>query len=301
MTTNSPANSGLNSNAERAPLAESSPESSSPESSSPESKNADSFSAPSRPRQNSRDQSGWPAKGLFITGTDTDVGKTFVGAIIVRSLTRKGYRVGVYKPVASGCESVDGELRSSDACALWEAAGRPASLNQVCPQRFAAPLAPNLAAAAEGQAVDTALLRSGLASWQGACDLVVVEGAGGLYSPVSDRDFVIDLAREFAYPLVVVAANRLGTINATLQTLIAARAAGLEVAAIVLSTVQPLPHDPSQSRNAAELARCLDLLGWQIPVLGVAHNGSDQVDRWNGVGLDGQCWENLARLSSTTA
>lgn len=247
------------------------------------------FFEPVKPRR-------WPTRGLFVTGTDTDVGKTFVGAIIVRSLTSQGYRVGVYKPVASGCEVLGDELRSADAVALWEAAGRPGPLSDVCPQRFAAPLAPNLAAAVAGRSVDRQLLRSGLECWLGNCELVVVEGAGGLYSPVSDQDFVIDLAREFAYPLVVVAANRLGTINATLQTLLAARDAGLSVAGVVLSTIQPLSEDPSQASNAGELACCLERLGWQIPLLGVAAYGAKQLDSWNQQPAGAVCWERLVGL-----
>lgn len=243
---------------------------------------------------------GWrdgPEKGLFVSGTDTDVGKTFVGAVIVRSLTRKGYRVGVYKPAASGCDRVAGQLRSSDAHQLWEAAGRPLDLEQVCPQRFAAPLAPNLAAAAEGRAVDAGLLRTGLAVWRGVCDLAVVEGAGGLYSPISDRDFVIDLAREFAYPLLIVAANRLGTINATLQTVLAARTAGLRVAGIVLSTLQPTPHDPSQASNPRELALRIAQLGWEVPLLGVVAHGAEQLDSWNGSPPAEVDWARLAGLA----
>ncbi len=78
-------------------------------------------------------------RGLFITGTGTNVGKTFVAAAIARSLAAAGRRVGVYKPAASGCQMVDGKLTSDDAVALWQAAGKPGELEQVCPQRFAAP------------------------------------------------------------------------------------------------------------------------------------------------------------------
>ena len=91
--------------------------------------------------------------GLFITGTDTGVGKTYVATLIVRSLLRAGHRVGVYKPVASGCRPERGTLVSDDALALWDAAGRPGELERVCPQRFEAPLAPPLAARAEGKEV----------------------------------------------------------------------------------------------------------------------------------------------------
>jgi dethiobiotin synthetase len=105
------------------------------------------------------------ATGLFITGTGTGVGKTYVASLIARALRATGRRVGVYKPVASGCDLVDGELVSPDAVALWEAAGRPGTLDQVCPQRFAAPLAPHLAARAEGKRVDCGLLLRSLGFW----------------------------------------------------------------------------------------------------------------------------------------
>jgi len=169
------------------------------------------------------------AGGLFITGTGTDVGKTYVAALVARALRAAGRRVGVYKPVASDCELRVGRMISPDAFALWEAAGRPGTLEQVCPQTFAAPLAPHLAARAEGRRVNPQLLRDGLTFWRETSDLVIVEGAGGLMSPVSDDDYNADLAAEFRFPLVIVAANELGTINATLQTLIAAKAYGSEV------------------------------------------------------------------------
>ena len=209
--------------------------------------------------------------GLFITGTDTGVGKTYVAACIARTLAASGLRVGVYKPVASGCRRVAGGLISEDAVALWEAAGRPGDLNEVCPQRFAAPLAPPLAARAEGREVDAALLRRGLQSRLVRADVVLIEGAGGLMSPVTDTEFVADLAFDFGFPLVLVAANVLGVINQTLQTLITAATfrEGLEVAGVVLNHPRPpSPDDPSLATNRAELERrsvppILAELAWQ--------------------------------------
>lgn len=197
------------------------------------------------------------AAGLFITGTGTGVGKTYVAALIARALHESGARVGVYKPVASGCEMLGGKLVSPDAVALWQAAGQPGMLDQVCPQVFAAPLAPHLAARAEGRKVDSNQLRSGIEYWRETSDFVIVEGAGGLMSPIGDDDYNADLAEEFGFPLVVVAANELGTINATLQTLITASTYrdGLAVAGIVLNSPRVSESDPSTDSNADELAR----------------------------------------------
>jgi len=193
--------------------------------------------------------------GLFITGTDTHVGKTFVSAIIARQLRHEGHDVGAYKPVASGCVREGGILISEDALALWEAAGRPGDLNRVCPQRFAAALAPQLAAKAEGRDVDKTLLRQGIEYWRERSDVMVVEGVGGLLSPLTEGPFyVADLAAEFGYPLVIVARNALGTINHTLLTVGIAKARGLKVAGIVLNQPSADPDDVSVASNRAELA-----------------------------------------------
>ena len=178
--------------------------------------------------------------GLFITGTDTGVGKTYV-ASLVAALASQGRRVGVYKPVASGCRREGDRLVADDASSLWEAAGRPGELERVCPQRFAAPLAPHLAARAEGARVDPKQLRSGLDYWLDRSDVVIVEGVGGLMSPLTEDDYVADLAYELAYPLIVVARNALGVINQTLQTLITAATfrRGLPIAGIVLNRPTP--------------------------------------------------------------
>jgi dethiobiotin synthetase len=197
-------------------------------------------------------------RGLFITGSDTGVGKTYVTALIARSLRNRGLRVGVYKPVASGCRSASGHLISDDAETLWQAAGCSGDLERVCPQRFAAPLAPHLAAAVEGKIVDSGLLRAGIEYWQERSDVILVEGAGGLMSPLTPDEYNADLALDLGYPLVIVVANRIGAINQALSTLIAAAKfqEGLPLAGIVLN--QPsadTADDPSIATNARELAR----------------------------------------------
>jgi dethiobiotin synthetase len=199
--------------------------------------------------------------GLFVVGTDTAVGKTFVASRIAAALHRVGVKVGVYKPAASGCRRVGRALVSDDSVALWEAAGRPGELKAVCPQRFAAPLAPHLAAKEESKEIDSRLLRRGLEYWRRGRDIVIVEGAGGLMSPIGEQDYVADLAADFGFPLVVVVPNRIGAINAALLTLIAAasRPKPLPVAGIVLNDVlPPKVGDPSVRSNRVELElRCV--------------------------------------------
>jgi dethiobiotin synthetase len=122
-----------------------------------------------------------------------------------------------------------------------------------------------VAARAEGKCVDSQLLRTGIEFWLDSSDVVIIEGAGGLMSPVSDDDYNADLAAHFGFPLVVVAENVLGTINATLQTLIAARSwahearskssRSLSVAGVVLNSPRSAVEDPSIESNASELAR----------------------------------------------
>jgi dethiobiotin synthetase len=196
-------------------------------------------------------------RGLFITGTDTEIGKTYVAALVARALAADGHRVGVYKPAASGCERRGETLVSLDALALWEAAGSPLTLADVCPQVFAAPLAPHLAAEAEGRTLDRELLRRGLDVWLTESDVVVIEGAGGLMSPLGEDEYVADLACDFGFPLLVVAPNALGTINHVLQTCITAATFrdGLEVAGIVLNEPRRRDDDPSTALNAREIRR----------------------------------------------
>jgi dethiobiotin synthetase len=203
--------------------------------------------------------------GLFITGTDTNVGKTVVATAIVRQLRAEGVRVGAYKPAASGAVERPGRGRVwEDIEQLSQALGNAYPAERICPQRFAAPLAPPLAAAAEGRTVDSPLLRDGAMWWQGQVDFLVVEGAGGLLSPLSDADSVADLARDLALPLIVVARAGLGTINHTLLTLEAAQSRGLTIAGIVLNQAAAGDGDPSVESNPAELQKRT-----RVPVLAV--------------------------------
>ena len=229
-----------------------------------------------------------PPLGLFVTATNTEVGKTYVTTLIVKSLVAQGVRVGVYKPSASDCVSDGRQLISEDAVALWEAAGRPLNLDAVCPQRFRAPLAPHLAAKSEGRQLDTDLLRSGLSVWADECEIVIVEGAGGLMSPIADDEYVADVAYDFGYPLIVVAPNMLGVINQTLQTLITASCfrEGLDVAGVVLNDSQVFEGDVSVESNQQEIA-----YRSKAPVLDRLRYNATEFSReidWLGLAREGQ-------------
>jgi len=216
--------------------------------------------------------------GLLIAGTDTEVGKTRVAGLLAAALRACGRTVGIYKPAASGCQALLAqppkpddpwwELAEDDVV-LWQAAGRPGELSRVCPQRFAAPLAPYLAAEAEGRCLDERLLRTGLDYWLPRSDVVLVEGAGGLLSPIGRQTTSAELAVDFRLPLLIVARNALGTINHTRLTLEAAERRGLAVAAVVLNDTRsddgaPGDDDPSRSSNREALQPYCD-----CPVIGV--------------------------------
>jgi dethiobiotin synthetase len=146
----------------------------------------------------------------------------------------------------------------------------------VCPQRFQAALAPHLAARAEGRAIDPELLRTGLSEWCDHADVMIVEGAGGLMSPIGDDDFVADLAIDIGYPLIIVVPNVLGCINHTMQTLIAAACyrQGLHVAGIVMTYPEGFGGDISAKTNIEEISRRSE-----APVLATVPFNADGFDR----------------------
>ena len=206
-------------------------------------------------------------KTILVTGTDTAVGKTWISSILIRLLNQAGIRTGGYKPVCSGAElSQDGSTFWADVDALravcpLNSDGEVASEDLVCPQRFQSPVAPNVAARLEGRQVDDLLLREGINAWRGKVEQLVVEGAGGLYCPLSDRTTVLDLAAELKPNVVVVAANRLGVISHTRLTVETLKSHGLNVAAVVLNEVRPNQSDHDQqlarNSNAAQLMHWL--------------------------------------------
>lgn len=174
-------------------------------------------------------------RGLFVAGTDTEVGKTLIAGAIARHLHKAGRAVEVFKPVASGCRRGRETLISEDAEFLAACAESSRTLSQIVPVRYAAAVAPNVAAERSHRPVDLEAIFNAYADLADACDAVVVEGVGGLLCPISDDFWVIHLARMTQLPVVIVARAGLGTINHTLLTLHAARSAGLNVAGVVIN------------------------------------------------------------------
>lgn len=223
--------------------------------------------------------------GIFITGTDTGVGKTVVAMAIASTLRRRGYRVGVMKPVESGCARQNGQLIGQDAQLLVEASGCTAPIEQVNPYALELPLAPALAAEREGRAIDMAVIQSCFAGIAAHHDVTVVEAAGGLLSPFAGSLTMRDLGRALGLPTVIVVANALGAINHAALTVEAAERVGLPILGLVLNDTREDPDEATRT-NAASLVRWggAPLIG-HVPYirvgdfLAMARAGDEIVDR----------------------
>lgn len=177
--------------------------------------------------------------GVFVTGTGTEVGKTVVAAVIARTLAADGKRVAVFKPAVTGLD----EPAETDHSLLRRASGSKQSDEEIAPYRYGPPASPHLAATIAGEEIEPARLMTSAHAAAAGAEVLVCEGVGGLLVPLS-RDYLVrDLALELALPLVIAASPGLGTINHTLLTIEAARAARLEVAVVVLT---PWPEEPSR-------------------------------------------------------
>lgn len=190
-------------------------------------------------------------KGLFITGTDTGVGKTFVACGLAALLRESGYKVGVMKPAETGCDQGDGKLMPQDAVALKEASGCDLPLETICPYQFREPLAPSVAAEREGVRIDIDRLMSIYDKISGGHNITIVEGAGGLMVPMLPSYTYADFAKVLKLSLIVVAANKLGTINHLLLTLEHASCKGLSVLGYVLNEIEKQPSLGAQTNREA--------------------------------------------------
>ncbi|HET9106086.1 MAG TPA: dethiobiotin synthase [Steroidobacteraceae bacterium] len=196
------------------------------------------------------------SKGIFVTGTDTGVGKTVVSAALTRALAARGIRVAVMKPVASGSDATPQGLRNSDALALMAAANFGAAYDIVNPYCFAPPISPHIAAREAGVEIDLALLRSRFDALAGSSDYVIVEGAGGWLAPIGDAAAMADLAAALALPVLLVVGLRLGCLNHALLTRESLRTRGAAFAGWIANAI-----DPDFERAAENLATLTARLG----------------------------------------
>src|SRR5436190_10456590 len=176
-----------------------------------------------------------PIPGLFVTGTDTGVGKTVIAGAIANWFYRRGRRVAVLKPVATGCVKRREGLVSEDAEFLAVCSRTPHPLDLICPQRYLEPLAPSVAAKRTRQPLDWEAIQRSIRIMSADSDVMIVEGVGGVMVPMDDKHLVLDMMKWLGAPAVVVARPNLGTINHSLLTVQAIRDAGVKVAGVVIN------------------------------------------------------------------
>lgn len=209
-------------------------------------------------------------RGVFVTGTGTEVGKTVVAAVIARTLAAAGQHVAVFKPAVTGLDE-----QPADHELLRVGAGSGQSDAEIAPYRYGPPASPHLAAEEAGEKIERGRLLSAVRAAGNGADFLVCEGVGGLLVPLSPEYLVRDFAVDLGLPLVIAASPGLGTINHTLLTIAAARSAGLKVEAVVLT---PWPQQASavEKSNRETIAT---LAGVEVETL--PHLDLTDPDTWN--------------------
>jgi dethiobiotin synthetase len=197
------------------------------------------------------------AHGIFITGTDTGVGKTLIACALVRALREEGARVAVMKPVASGAFQTPEGLRNGDALALMDAAGLHGAerYNEVNPYCFELAVSPHIAAEEAGITVDTSMIKQQFDKLAADTDWVVVEGAGGWFAPINQHQTMADLAWALSVPALLVVGLKLGCLNHAQLTRLAVESHGVVLAGWVSNAIDPQMWRPEE--NLAALERLL--------------------------------------------
>lgn len=178
-------------------------------------------------------------KRWFVTGTDTEVGKTVASGALLQAATAAGYRTAGYKPVASGCERLAEGVRNSDALALQRYSSVTLPYEQVNPFAFMEPTSPHIVSAEEDRPLSAQALSDGLRTLETQAEWILVEGAGGWYTPLSESLTFADWVKQEQLPVILVVGVKLGCINHAMLTADAVQAAGLPLAGWIANTVQP--------------------------------------------------------------
>lgn len=201
-------------------------------------------------------------RGVFVTGTDTEVGKTFASTVIIAALRARGLRVFPFKPVAAGALRVGERWINEDTQALLAAAGLDeTSAAQVTPVLLREPMAPHIAARREGVRIDLRALHAALLRGAAGADFCVVEGVGGFCVPLDEARDTVDLARDIALPVVLVVGMRLGCLNHALLTAQAIAAAGLPLAGWIANELHPAMNGLDENVETLRQRLAAPLLG----------------------------------------
>src|SRR5215207_282850 len=193
------------------------------------------------------------ARGVFVTGTDTGVGKTFVAAAMIRVLAREGLRVAGMKPVAAGANRTNaGLLRNGDALALAAASNVPLPYESLNPYCFLAAVSPHIAAADEGITIETRVIQGHFEKLAVLADIIVVEGAGGWFAPISPSRTMADVALALGLPVLLVVGLRLGCLNHSLLSQRAIEASGAKFAGWIGNGITPQLDRASENLAALE-------------------------------------------------
>ena len=213
-------------------------------------------------------------KGIFVTGTDTGVGKTCIAAGLLRAFKERGMSVCPMKPVESGCRMRNGSLIPEDAVTLLNASGAGETIDTINPYRLNHPLAPGVAAEIEGIHIYKNKIGSAFRRLSKKYDLIIVEGAGGIMVPVFRKYLFLDLIHDLRLPVIIVSRPGLGTINHTLLTIDAARNRGLQVLGVIVNYTARTKRGLSETTNPDVIEK----LGG-IPVLGIVRYSKDPSNR----------------------
>ena len=211
--------------------------------------------------------------GIFITGTDTGVGKTAVAGGLAGALADKGLRVGVMKPIQSGAGFRNGTFYSPDAEFMIAACGAQDEMELVCPVMLREPLAPSVAADIEGKTIDLDIIKNAYLELERRHDIVIVEGAGGIAVPIKDNFLYSDLIKCLGIPAIIVARAGLGTINHTFLTVEYAKTCGISVTGVIINDFK---GGMAEETNPGIIE---GLTG--VPILGIIPH-DDTIDTENG-------------------
>jgi dethiobiotin synthetase len=204
------------------------------------------------------------AKGFFVTGTDTGVGKTIITAALIKTSSLLGFRACGMKPIETGCLREGDMFISSDGIFIKTIAHMEETVNHISPCCFEEPLAPLPASEIEGTPVDFEKIRKEYGALSQKYDVVVVEGIGGLLVPIRKDYFVLDLARDFGLPVIVVSRPGLGTINHTMLSVNYAIKEGLTVAGIIINYSRPPDGSPPENTNPDVIKKISP-----VPIIGI--------------------------------